>query len=102
VQTSSRIDLAWHLFNIMDKAHQQAGKLNMNLFIAYGAREDVVPDYGIESFLNNLPPHNQDRNSKILLKTYNNGYHMITRDLEGDKVSNDIAEFVLRSSQSAN
>ncbi|WP_420548898.1 lysophospholipase [Curvivirga sp.] len=91
----SRVDTGYFLFELMMAAGDKAKTLDKRTLILYGDKEEIVPPYAVERFLKQLP---QNSDKSWSLKRYKDGYHMLTRDLNGDKVSTDIAKYILENS----
>ncbi len=85
----NRIDQVYGLVNLMENAHWAAARLpkNVPVLASYGAKDIVIPQNGVE------------RTSKLLpagTRTvyYRNGYHMLERDLQAEKVHADYLAFM--------
>ncbi|MBA3067474.1 MAG: lysophospholipase [Hyphomonas sp.] len=85
----NRIDAVFGLVTLMEHAHQSAAALPRNLPIlaSYGARDIVVPENGVERTAKLLPPN-------VRTVYYPNGYHMLLRDLQAEKVHADYLAFI--------
>ena len=57
-----------------------------------GEKDEIVPKTPIRRFVGSLPPECRRR---AKLAWYENGYHMLLRDLEGPIVAADVASWVL-------
>jgi alpha-beta hydrolase superfamily lysophospholipase len=87
----TRIDAIYGLVDLMDAALAAAPRLDAAALVMYGAKDDIVPREAIEHFVDALPldPRRQR------LAWYEDGYHMLLRDLEGTKVQADVAGWIL-------
>lgn len=87
----TRIEAIYGLANLMDEAFQSAEQLKIDCLLLYGARDEVVPRAPVLNFYDRLPYKMTDKQQFIL---YKNGYHMLLRDLEGEKVMQDIFRWI--------
>ncbi len=88
----TRIDTVAGLADLMDLALDSAPRLNTPALLLYGERDEIVPKRPTCSMLNALPDRQR---VDWRLALYPDGYHMLTRDLQGDKVIEDIAQWIL-------
>ena len=89
---ATRIDTIYGLVDLMDAALASAPLLQAPLFVMYGAKDEIIPKPPIQRFVGSLPaePHRRRR-----LAWYEDGYHMLLRDLEAPVVIADVASWVL-------
>lgn len=87
----SRIDVLYGLSNLMDKAYSNAEKLRNRLLLLYGEKDEIIPREPVVSFYQRLPLRSEGKQRMIL---YENGYHMLMRDLDADIVLQDIVEWI--------
>jgi alpha-beta hydrolase superfamily lysophospholipase len=85
----NRIDQVYGLVTLMENAHWAAARLpkTVPVLASYGAKDIVIPQNGVE------------RTAKLLsagVRTvyYKNGYHMLERDLQAEKVHADYLAFM--------
>ncbi len=85
----NRIDQVYGLVTLMENAHWAAARLPKGLPIlaSYGARDIVIPQNGVERTAKLLPPN-------VRTVYYKNGYHMLERDLQAEKVHADYLAFM--------
>ncbi len=57
--------------------------------VLFGAHEEVLPEAAVTSFLKHIPAKN------VRVALYPNGYHMLLRDLHGQIVWQDVADWAL-------
>jgi acylglycerol lipase len=88
----TRIDTIYGLVDLMDAALDAAPFLEPPLLVMYGAKDEIVPKAPIRRFVDSLPPECRRR---ARLAWYEEGYHMLLRDLEGPVVTADVATWVL-------
>jgi acylglycerol lipase len=89
---ATRIDAIYGLVNLMDAALASRTLLDTPLFVMYGAKDEIIPQAPIRRFVDGLPAEPTRRRK---LAWYENGYHMLLRDLEGPVVTADVASWVL-------
>jgi alpha-beta hydrolase superfamily lysophospholipase len=89
---ATRVDTIYGLVDLMDAALDAAPLFDLPLLVMYGAKDEIVPKTPIRRFVHNLPPGCR-RQAK--LAWYENGYHMLLRDLESPVVIADVASWVL-------
>ena len=87
----TRIDVLYGLANLMDEAYAHAERLENRLLLLYGEKDEIIPHAPTLSFYHRLPSRSQDRQRMIL---YENGYHMLLRDLQADVVLQDIVDWI--------
>lgn len=79
------------LVDLEDAALAGAPRLTMPALILYGARDELVPPEAMCFLLHHLPPRPAGRWRFV---EYRMGYHLLTRDLDGPLVSDDIAAWI--------
>lgn len=67
-------------------------RLDTPMFVMYGGRDEIVPRAPIRRFVDGLPAEPMRRRK---LAWYENGYHMLLRDLQAPVVIADVASWVL-------
>jgi alpha-beta hydrolase superfamily lysophospholipase len=90
----TRIDVIYGLQNLMDKAYGAAADFRLNTLLLYGRRDEIIPRAPVMDVFRRLP---DDRKELII---YENGYHMLLRDLQAEKVMDDIVTWVGKQSRS--
>jgi alpha-beta hydrolase superfamily lysophospholipase len=91
VQKRTRSDVLFGLTNLMDEARTAPARLAAPLpplLFTYGARDQVIPAKPTEAVIAEL-------GARATVKRYENGYHMLLRDLGRAAPINDIAAWVL-------
>jgi acylglycerol lipase len=88
----TRIDTVYGLVDLMDVALVCGAMLDTPLFVMYGAKDEIIPQLPIRRFVDTLPAEPVHRRK---VAWYENGYHMLLRDLEGPVVIADVASWVL-------
>lgn len=86
---ATRIDALAGLANLMDHALEQSAKLDLPTLVLYGEHDEVVPRQPILRMLERLPhtPHHR-------VAFYENGYHLLLRDLGAAQPWDDIATWL--------
>jgi len=88
---NTRIDSMWGIVNLMDAAQAAAQRLETPALLLFGANDDIVPPQAARRMLAALP-ETPARERRIAV--YENGYHMLLRDLQGQTVWEDIREWI--------
>jgi alpha-beta hydrolase superfamily lysophospholipase len=88
-QHSARADQVYGLVNLMDQARRAPAHLGdpPPILLLYGAKDQVIPAKPTRAVAVDLGSHAQ-------VRRYDNGYHMLLRDLEGERVWAEIAAWV--------
>jgi alpha-beta hydrolase superfamily lysophospholipase len=87
----TRIDVLYGLSNLMDKAFDSAERFRDISLILYGEKDEIIPREPVFHFYKRLPLKSKDQQRIIL---YENGYHMLLRDLQSAKVLTDIVGWI--------
>lgn len=87
---TNRIDQVYGLVSLMETAHERAADLPAKVptLMSYGANDYVVPVEGVRRTAKVLPSH-------VRTIYYENGYHMLLRDLQATRVHQDYLSFML-------
>jgi alpha-beta hydrolase superfamily lysophospholipase len=88
----TRIDVLYGISNLMDNALLASGKASGNILLLYGKQDDIIPAVPTCQLLERLSYDGADRLSAVV---YEQGYHMLTRDLQAAVVLEDIARWIL-------
>jgi len=88
----TRVDTLYGLVDLMDRTVEAAPRLTAPSLVMYGAHDAVIPADPVRAFTAALPPEPPGRDR---FAYYQNGYHMLLRDLEGAKVAADVASWAL-------
>jgi len=84
----TRVDALWGITNLMDLAMAGAVRLPGPTLLLYGEHDKIIPDGAFCALLDRIPV---DRRQDIRILLYREGWHMLTRDLQGKRVMADIA-----------
>jgi len=90
----ARIDTLYGLTNLMDRAYEAGPTFSGPALILYGEKDEIIPWEPTKDLLAARP---KTVLSKQKVALYQNGYHMLLRDLQGDKVLNDILAWLNNS-----
>ncbi len=87
----TRIDAIYGLTELMDAALEASARLVLPALILYGEKDEIIPREPTERMLASLPEAGKDRRKVVY---YENGYHMLLRDLQAETVWSDIAAWI--------
>lgn len=87
----TRADAIYGVVHLMDRAYDDAPKLGVPVLLAYGDNDEVIPPEPVERVAEQLGQEQFVR--------FPEGYHMLMRDLERDKVHNKMVEWILELSK---
>jgi len=90
----TRVDAIYGLTDLMDAALNSAEKLNANTLMLYGKKDEIVPAEPTILFAQKLL---SQQHSHKTIAYYENGYHMLLRDLQAPLVWQDIAHWILNT-----
>jgi acylglycerol lipase len=79
------------LVDLMSDAFAAAPLLRQRMLLLYGAHDQVVPSEPMKAFIAALPPVAPGRR---VLAYYDNGYHMLLRDLDAKLVQRDVESWI--------
>lgn len=87
---NTRVDTIYGLVNLMDAAYRAADALHTPALVLYGKKDEVIPEAPV---LEAFGPAARS-NSGLRFQIYNNGYHMLLRDLQAEVVWRDIITWI--------
>jgi alpha-beta hydrolase superfamily lysophospholipase len=91
---ATRVDALWGVTNVMDSAatwpQRSDGSGHPRRLILYGERDEIIPPRAFCHFIGQVPLGPQTR-----LVLYEDGWHMLPRDLQGSLVRRDIVTWLL-------
>ncbi|GHU04494.1 alpha/beta hydrolase [Alphaproteobacteria bacterium] len=87
VLKKSRVDAIRGLCDLMDAAQDATPRLTGPVLALYGEKDEVIPAPPTHAMMRKLPDGKT-------LALYENGWHMLTRDLDAQNVRNDIAAWI--------
>ena len=91
----TRIDAIYGLTDLMQAALDNSKVLKMPALILYGAHDDIIPPESFCEMLKQLP---EQAKAHWRLIYYPNGYHMLSRDLQGKVVMLDMVKWMREQS----
>jgi alpha-beta hydrolase superfamily lysophospholipase len=88
-QKKTRTGTLFGLVNLMDEARiaPDAIKTAPPILFLYGANDQIIPAKPTEAVIAGL-------GTKATVRKYQHGYHMLLRDLEGETVDKDVADWI--------
>ena len=88
-QKKTRTDTLFGLVNLMDEARTAPEHIKRPppILFLYGANDQIIPAKPTEAVIAAL-------GAKAKVKRYDHGYHMLLRDLEGEQVDRDVADWM--------
>lgn len=89
----TRVDALWGITNLMDRAASAADRLPRPALLLYGEHDEIIPKSAFCAAVEDLP-----RDPQLRVVLYADGWHMLTRDLQGRHVIEDIAAWILDQS----
>lgn len=87
----TKVESIYGLTNLMDAALQSAAYLTMPSLILIGQQDQIVPNYASARMLARLPDTLHEHSRAAF---YENGYHMLLRDLQRQTVWDDVASWI--------
>lgn len=87
----TRVDTLYGLVNLMDQALDDASQINAKTLLLYGEKDEIVPKRPTLSFVQNLL---KTRSAYKTVAIYQEGFHMLLRDLSAPKVWGDILSWI--------
>jgi len=95
-QKQTRTGTLYGLVNLMDEARTAPERITAAppILFLYGAKDQIIPAKPTEAVIAGL-------GAKAEVKHYENGYHMLLRDLEGETVDHDIANWIGRQGRNS-
>jgi acylglycerol lipase len=96
-QKKTRTDTLFGLVNLMDEARtapekMKEGRISPPVLFLYGVHDQVIPAKPTESVIKALDGRAPKLSFEV--KRYDHGYHMLLRDLEGESVDKDVADWI--------
>jgi acylglycerol lipase len=84
---ATRLDAVYGLVRMMEKAFHAAKRVPPETLMLYGTRDQIIPRPSVERTVMRLPDN-------VRTIEYPDGYHMLTRDLQAERVWADIEAFM--------
>jgi alpha-beta hydrolase superfamily lysophospholipase len=92
---ATRIESLYGLTNLMGQALSQATLLSTKTLLLYGEKDQIIPKEPTYQFLQQLKSTKEANQHTIAI--YENGYHMLLRDLQAPLIWNDIKSWISNS-----
>jgi acylglycerol lipase len=92
VLRTPRVDMVWGLIGLMDEAVAAAPGIAQPSLVLVGGRDIIVPDGAIAGMLARMPATGPNARR---VAVYDDGWHMLLRDLQGARVQADVAHWVI-------
>jgi len=86
----TRVDALWGVTNIMDRGMAETDKLSGPVLLLYGEHDQIIPKKAFCAMIDRIPKNGKG----VRIVLYHNGWHMLTRDLQGARVMADIAAWI--------
>jgi alpha-beta hydrolase superfamily lysophospholipase len=95
-QKETRTATLYGLVNLMDQARTAPEHITASppILFLHGANDQVIPKEPTQAVIKAL-------DGKATVKQYEHGYHMLLRDLEGETVDRDIADWMFRQGRNS-
>ena len=87
----TRVDAVYGLVNLMDQALAAAARIDRPALLLYGQRDEIVPKDPTFQLWRDLPAERRRVHRRAL---YENGWHMLLRDLDAATVRRDVAAWI--------
>jgi acylglycerol lipase len=91
----TRFDAVYGLQNLMDAAYETADRYTLNTLVLYGQHDEIIPKEPVLEAYNRFPEAPGAEKRLIL---YEDGYHLLLRDLQAENVLRDIVAWINNSS----
>ncbi len=90
----SRVETIYGLVDLMDEALDKSAKLGSKTLLLYGEKDEIIPKESTFEMLKGLPEVGKLGDGTARVAFYENGYHMLLRDLQAKLILNDIAAWI--------
>jgi alpha-beta hydrolase superfamily lysophospholipase len=87
----TRVETIYGLANLMDKAYGSASQLNGHTLMLYGEKDEIIPKKPTYEFLQKFLSSNT-ADKKVAF--YQQGYHMLLRDMQASTTWKDIEAWI--------
>jgi alpha-beta hydrolase superfamily lysophospholipase len=87
---ATRIDAMHGLSDLMDRAAEQARYLPLPVLLPYGKHDQVIPAAALSRMLSAM----KERTGLMRVALYEQGYHMLLRDMHAEQPWRDIARWM--------
>lgn len=91
----TRVESIYGLVNLMDQAISSANLISTSTLLLYGDKDEIIPKQPTYQFSQQLIDAQFNSNlDRHIVAFYQNGYHMLLRDLQASILWNDIAVWI--------
>lgn len=92
----ARVDTIYGVVGLMHSAFESAERfgpprIRQRVLLLYGQNDEVIPTRPVQRMIERLPDATQNERRVVF---YDDGWHMLLRDLQGDRVVEDIAVWI--------
>ena len=87
---ATRVDAIHGLVDLMDAAQGAVEQVQLPLLLLYGAKDEIIPPDPTWAAIGRLPHLGTSQRAAL----YDNGWHMLLRDLQAQVVVDDIAAWI--------
>ncbi len=94
----TRVEAIAGLTNLMDRAMAEAKEIRKPTLLLVGRKDEIIPNYATETMIATLP---ESFSSFGEINFYDNGYHMLLRDLQRQVVWDDVTDWIAEQSIAA-
>jgi len=88
VLKGARIDAVYGIVDLMDAAYASAANVRVPVLLLYGEKDQIIPKAPIEAVARRLPE------GLKRVAVYENGWHLLYRDLQAEIVHRDVAAWI--------
>lgn len=86
----TRVDSTKGLVDLMDTAMEKVDEVPGPVLYLYGEKDEIVPPHATDRALQTVP----DRGDRVRVVLYDDGWHMLLRDLQRETVYADIVAWI--------
>jgi acylglycerol lipase len=90
----TRFDTIYGLQILMDAAYGAADRYTLKTLVLYGEHDEIIPKEPVMDVFRRFPTAPGNRKQLLL---YEDGYHLLLRDLQAENVLDDIVAWINRS-----
>lgn len=84
----TRLDAALGVVRVMGQAYDNADEVEGDILYLLGEKDEIIPIRAMEKTANRL-------NGGVDMRRYEDGWHLLFRDLQGETVWRDVAEWII-------
>jgi alpha-beta hydrolase superfamily lysophospholipase len=91
---ATRVEAIYGLADLMDDAYNSASNLHVNTLLLYGENDQIIPKEPTFTFLQQLLQSETTEKAEKTVAIYQQGYHMLLRDLQAKTAWQDILAWI--------